>query len=177
MQEFLQPFCTAFVSTACYCTPPPLLSLCLLTLVQDALVVLKKQMHSISLEGGFMIAFKKVRTSFQRQPASFTPLLSFLLPPPYFHLSQFGESLYIAMSKGHGETEEDLLRKTQVFNSILSFLVGPVKRRYPLKPHPFQEAWSHMLPPGFVRETRSRKSWRDCWSHMRGCTPRKRSFY
>jgi hypothetical protein len=80
VQEFLQPFCTAF----------------------DALVVLKKQMHSISLEGGFMIAFRK-----------------------------FGQNLYIAMSKGHGEAEEDLLRKMQVFNSILSFLVGPVKRRRP----------------------------------------------
>lgn len=33
------------------------------------------------------------------------------------------------MSKGHKETEDDLLKKMQVFNSILSFLVGPVKRR------------------------------------------------
>ena len=89
-------------------------------------MVLKKQMHSISLEGGFMIAFRKVVSSKDTHPH--TSLAHLLFRSPLL-FSQFGQNLYIAMSKGHGETEEDLLRKMQVFNSILSFLVGPVKRR------------------------------------------------
>ena len=78
-------------------------------------------MHSITLDEGFLIVFRKVNP-WLNSPLACWRVLS--LPP------QFGQSVFIALSSGHGETEDDLSKKMQVFNSILSFLVGPVKRRY-----------------------------------------------
>ena len=82
---------------------------------------------------------------------------------------QFGQNLYIAMSRGHGETEDDMMKKMQVFYSILSFLVGPVKRRFTTHTHTHThtqhgsmkkciEWWS---VAGFDRKRKYRELWSD----------------
>lgn len=121
-QEFLQPFCTAFVSFNMRCLGYDILQLPLSlypSLLQNVLVTLKKYMHSITLDEGFLIVFRKVNDCL-----SVCQRVALFLSP------QFGQSVFIAISSGHGETEDDLSKKMQVFNSIISFLVGPVKRRY-----------------------------------------------
>lgn len=42
---------------------------------------------------------------------------------------QFGENVYIAVSKDEGETEESLTKKLFVFNRIITMLHGPVDSR------------------------------------------------